>query len=116
MPHQRGITCPVRAGLFFDVVHQHGLAITKGNQMLQSRVHGDQTSIEFTSNELKAVWASCFALHEHERNILNGAANYEGVKRQDAMETLDSIEAVIRKLNPLLHKYREAELSELLTR
>jgi hypothetical protein len=60
--------------------------------------------------------AACFALHDHERRTLNGAATYESVKRQDAMQSLDRIEAVIRKLNPVLHGFRDAELGELLAR
>ncbi len=69
-------------------------------------------TIEFTRDELDA----CFALHDRERRALNGAANYETVKRQDATESLDRIEAIIRKLNPMLHGYRETELKELLER
>jgi hypothetical protein len=73
-------------------------------------------TLEFTRDELDALWAACFALHDRERRTLNGAATYEAVKRQDATESLDRIEAVIRKLNPVLHGYREIELGELLAR
>jgi hypothetical protein len=73
-------------------------------------------TLEFTLDELEAVWAACFALHDRERRVLNGAATYEAVKRQNAIENLDRIEAVIRKLNPILHRYHEAELIELLER
>ena len=52
-------------------------------------------TIEFTRDELDAVWAACFALHDRERRTLNGAAPYETVKRQDATESLDRIEAVV---------------------
>ena len=73
-------------------------------------------TLQFTRDELDAVWAACFALHDRERRTLNGAAPYETVKRQDATESLDRIEAVIRRLNPLLEDYSEAELTALLER
>jgi hypothetical protein len=73
-------------------------------------------TIEFTRDELDAVWAACFALHDRERRTLNGAATYETVKRQDATESLDLIEAVVRKLNQVLHGCGEAQLKELLQR
>ena len=73
-------------------------------------------TIEFTRDELNAVWAACFALHDRERRIVNGTATYEAVKRQDATESLDRIEAVVRKLNPVIHGYNEIELRELLER
>jgi hypothetical protein len=73
-------------------------------------------SLEFTRGELHAIWAACFALHDRERATLNGAANYETVRRQDAADALDRLESVIRKLNPLLYNYHEPELSKLLER
>jgi hypothetical protein len=73
-------------------------------------------TLEFTRDELDALWAARFALRDRERRTLNGAATYEAVKRRDAMQSLDRIEAVIRKLNSVLHGYREIELGELLER
>ncbi|MGP0089761.1 MAG: hypothetical protein ACLPKB_07355 [Xanthobacteraceae bacterium] len=73
-------------------------------------------TIELTRDELDALWAACFALHDRERRMVNGTATYEAVKRQDATESLDRIEAVVRKLNPVLHGYGETELKELLDR
>jgi hypothetical protein len=71
-------------------------------------------SLEFTRSELHVIWAGCFTLHEREQAALNGAANYETVRRQDAGDALDRLETVIRKLNPLLSGYLETELSTLL--